>query len=115
MTTDQLKALVRDVPNFPEEGILFKDLMPLIGDGKAFHASIRLLAEWARSREPDVILGAEARGLILRAAIATEAPCSASMRAVAAPIPELAPLTKATLPWSAAVTTSLLCSGWARA
>ena len=75
MTTDQLKALVRDVPNFPEEGILFKDLMPLIGDGKAFHASIRLLAEWARSREPDVILGAEARGFIFGGALAYELGC----------------------------------------
>ena len=44
MTTDELKALVRDVPDFPQQGIVFKDLMPLIGDGEAFHATVEQLA-----------------------------------------------------------------------
>ena len=75
MTTDQLKALVRDVPDFPREGIVFKDLMPLIGDPAAFHATIKHLAEWARPRTPDVILGAEARGFIFGGALAYELGC----------------------------------------
>jgi adenine phosphoribosyltransferase len=45
MTTDELKALVRDVPDFPHEGIVFKDLMPLIGNAEAFHATVEHLAD----------------------------------------------------------------------
>ena len=47
MTIDDLKALVRDVPDFPTEGIVFKDLMPLIGDAAAFRSTVEHLAEWA--------------------------------------------------------------------
>ena len=61
MTLD-LSTKVRDVPDFPKEGILFKDVMPLIADAEYFAESIRLLADWARPRTPDLILGAEARG-----------------------------------------------------
>ena len=75
MTTEQLKALVRDVPDFPKAGIVFKDLMPLIGNAAAFHATIGHLAEWARPRTPDVILGAEARGFIFGGALAYELGC----------------------------------------
>lgn len=75
MTTDQLKALVRDVPDFPEKGIVFKDLMPLIGDAAAFRATIEHLADWARPRSADVILGAEARGFIFGGALAYELGC----------------------------------------
>jgi adenine phosphoribosyltransferase len=75
MTTDELKALVRDVPDFPTEGIVFKDVMPLIGNAEAFHSTIAHLAEWARPRRPDVILGAEARGFIFGGALAFELGC----------------------------------------
>ena len=75
MTTDELKALVRDVPDFPQEGIVFKDLMPLIGNAEAFHATVEHLAEWAGPRKPDVILGAEARGFIFGGALAYELAC----------------------------------------
>ena len=75
MTTEELKALVRDVPDFPTEGIVFKDLMPLIGNPEAFHATIEHLAAWARPRQPDVILGAEARGFIFGGALAYELGC----------------------------------------
>ena len=63
---------IRDVPDFPTEGILFKDLMPLIADPEYFAETIRRLAEWARPREPDLILGAEARGFIFGGALAYE-------------------------------------------
>ena len=75
MTTDQLKALVRDVPDFPEPGIIFKDLMPLIGNADAFRSTIVQLAEWAKPRNPDIILGAEARGFIFGGALAYELGC----------------------------------------
>lgn len=67
-----LGARIRDVPDFPTEGILFKDLMPLIADPAYFAETIRRLAEWARPREPDLILGAEARGFIFGGALAYE-------------------------------------------
>ncbi len=75
MTTDELKALVRDVPDFPTKGIIFKDLMPIIGDAEAFRSTIQHLAAWARPRRPDVILGAEARGFIFGGALAYEIGC----------------------------------------
>ena len=71
MTLD-LSAKIRDVPDFPKEGILFKDVMPLIADAEYFAESIRQLAEWARPREPDLVLGAEARGFIFGGALAYE-------------------------------------------
>jgi adenine phosphoribosyltransferase len=67
-----LRDRVRDVPDFPTPGIVFKDLMPLIADPEYFTESIRLLAEWARPRNPDFVLGAEARGFIFGGALAYE-------------------------------------------
>ena len=71
MTLD-LSAKIRDVQDFPKEGILFKDVMPLIADPEYFAESIHRLAEWARPREPDLVLGAEARGFIFGGALAYE-------------------------------------------
>jgi adenine phosphoribosyltransferase len=70
--TLDLRERIRDVPDFPREGILFKDVMPLIADPEYFADSIRQLAEWSRPREPDLILGAEARGFIFGGALAFE-------------------------------------------
>ena len=67
-----LRDRIRDVPDFPTEGVIFKDLMPLIADPGYFRETIRRLAEWARPRKPDLILGAEARGFIFGAALAYE-------------------------------------------
>jgi adenine phosphoribosyltransferase len=75
MTVDDLRAKVRDVPDFPQPGIVFKDLMPLIADAEAFGTSIDLLAEWSAPRTPDVILGAEARGFIFGGALAYRLGC----------------------------------------
>jgi len=65
-----LRDRVRDVPDFPTQGIVFKDLMPLIADPEYFAETIRRLAEWAGPREPDLVLGAEARGFIFGGALA---------------------------------------------
>jgi adenine phosphoribosyltransferase len=70
-----LEALVRDVPDFPKKGIVFKDVMPLLADPEALHETVERLADWAEPRRPDLILGAEARGFILGAAIAREVGC----------------------------------------
>src|SRR5919106_2539583 len=67
-----LRDRVRDVPDFPTKGVIFKDLMPLIADREYFADTIRQLADWARPREPDLVLGAEARGFIFGGALAYE-------------------------------------------
>ena len=69
MTLD-LRERIRDVPDFPTEGVVFKDLMPLIADPEYFAETIHRLADWSRPREPALILGAEARGFIFGAALA---------------------------------------------
>jgi adenine phosphoribosyltransferase len=65
-----LRERIRDVPDFPTEGVVFKDLMPLIADPEYFAETIRRLAEWAEPREPALVFGAEARGFIFGAALA---------------------------------------------
>jgi len=75
MGTDVLKAKSRDVPDFPEPGIVFKDIMPLLADPDSLQETLDLLAEWVEPRKPDVILGAEARGFILGAALACRLGC----------------------------------------
>ena len=64
-----LKSLVRDVPDFPKPGIVFKDIMPLLADAEALKQTVDELAEWAEPRKPDVVLGAEARGFITGGAL----------------------------------------------
>ena len=75
MSVVDLRALVRDVPDFPEPGIVFKDIMPLLADPAAFKDAVDRLAEWAEPKEPDLILGAEARGFILGGALAYKLGC----------------------------------------
>jgi adenine phosphoribosyltransferase len=65
-----LASLVRDVPDFPKPGIVFKDIMPLLANARAFHQAVEELAEWAEPRKPDIVLGAEARGFITGGALA---------------------------------------------
>jgi len=72
---EDLKAKIRDVPDFPEPGIVFKDMMPLLADPASLRDVTDLLAEWAEPRKPDLILGAEARGFILGAAVAYKLGC----------------------------------------
>ena len=75
MSDLDLASLIRDVPDFPTEGIMFKDVMPLIADPVAFRETIDRLAAWAGPRTPDVILGAEARGFIFGGALAYALGC----------------------------------------
>ena len=73
--SDTLRAKIRDVPDFPEPGIVFKDIMPLLAEPATLREAVDLLAEWIEPRRPDVILGAEARGFILGAALAYKLGC----------------------------------------
>src|ERR671934_633262 len=75
MTALDLRAKIREVPDFPTPGVSFKDITPLLADRVALQETIAGLTEWARAKEPDLVLGAEARGFILGAAIAAEAGC----------------------------------------
>ncbi len=75
MDADDLKRLIRDVPDFPKPGIVFKDIMPLLADATALRATVDLLADWIEPRKPDLILGAEARGFITGGALACKLDC----------------------------------------
>jgi adenine phosphoribosyltransferase len=70
-----LRTKIREVPDFPTPGVGFKDITPLLADREALKETIDALAGWVREKQPDVILGAEARGFILGAAIAAAAEC----------------------------------------
>jgi adenine phosphoribosyltransferase len=70
-----LRDRVRDVPDFPKPGIVFKDLMPLVADPVYFRETIDRLEELARPKRPDIILGAEARGFIFGGALADRLGC----------------------------------------
>ena len=70
-----LEAKIRAVPDWPTPGVVFRDITPMLADPDALMETISGLAEWARARQPDLILGAEARGFILGAAIARELGC----------------------------------------
>lgn len=74
-SVDHLKALIRDVPDFPKPGIVFKDIMPLLANAEALRDTVDRLAEWAEPRKPDLILGAEARGFITGGALAYRLGC----------------------------------------
>jgi adenine phosphoribosyltransferase len=70
-----LSEKIRDVPDFPKPGVVFKDIMPLIGDPAALTEVVDRLAEWAAPRTPDLVLGAEARGYITGGALACKLGC----------------------------------------
>jgi adenine phosphoribosyltransferase len=72
VTAVDLRSKVREVPDFPTPGVGFKDVTPLLADADALQQAISALAEWVRAKEPDFVLGAEARGFWLGAAIAAE-------------------------------------------
>ena len=72
MTEPDLRALIRDIPDFPSPGIVFKDITPLLLDHRAVRQAVGWLAEWAGPLEVDYVVAAEARGFILGAALALE-------------------------------------------
>lgn len=69
---DRVRKLVRDVPDFPKPGILFKDLTPVFHDGGAMRDMIHVMAARYRDQKIDKIVGIESRGFILAAPLAVE-------------------------------------------
>jgi adenine phosphoribosyltransferase len=69
-SSQHLRAAVRDIPDFPKPGILFKDITPVLADGKLFHDCITLLCATAGDHAIDKVVGIDARGFIFAAAVA---------------------------------------------
>ncbi|MBM4143404.1 MAG: adenine phosphoribosyltransferase [Lentisphaerae bacterium] len=70
MTAQELKAAIRDVPDFPKPGILFKDITPILGDPVLFRAAVGLFEARCRLREAQKIAVIDARGFLFGAAVA---------------------------------------------
>ena len=68
----ELRDLIRDIPDFPEPGIVFKDITPLLLDPDASREVTRAMAEFARPLGVDIVVGAEARGFLFGGALAQE-------------------------------------------
>jgi adenine phosphoribosyltransferase len=69
-----LKAYIRDVPNFPKAGIMFRDITPLLANGPAWRDTVNSIANRYRDRV-DIILGVESRGFLIGSAVAYELGC----------------------------------------
>jgi adenine phosphoribosyltransferase len=69
---DDLRALIREIPDFPRAGIGFKDITPLLADAGALATAVRLLADHARPLGAECVVAAEARGFLLGPALALE-------------------------------------------
>ena len=70
LAVESLRAAIRDVVDFPKPGIIFKDITPILADGKLFRESISLLCETAGDMKIDKVVGIDARGFIFAAAVA---------------------------------------------
>jgi adenine phosphoribosyltransferase len=69
---DKLRAAVRDVPDFPKKGIIFKDITPILKDGGLFRAAVDLFLDRCRGKKIDKIVGIDARGFVFGSAVAYE-------------------------------------------
>lgn len=67
---ENLKAAVRDVPDFPVKGILFKDITPILQDGRLFRQAVDAIADRQKGKQVDVVVGIDARGFIFAGAVA---------------------------------------------
>jgi adenine phosphoribosyltransferase len=69
---EEVRAAVRDVPDFPKRGIVFKDITPVLSDPVLFRASIDLFLERCRGLKIDKVVGIDARGFLFGSAVAYE-------------------------------------------
>ncbi|MBI2843086.1 MAG: adenine phosphoribosyltransferase [Armatimonadetes bacterium] len=69
---ETLKELIRDVPDFPVDGILFRDITPVLQNARAFKEVVCSMAAKAAEMEPDIVVGIESRGFVLGAPVALE-------------------------------------------
>ena len=67
---DTVKQIIRDIPDFPKEGIVFKDITPLLADSAAFGKTINTLKERYSGKQINTVVGVEARGFIFASALA---------------------------------------------
>ena len=74
-----LKKWIRDVPDFPKPGIMFRDISPLLADHKAWHAAVDRLAEMIAPHKPDLLAGIESRGFLVTAPLALKMGCGFMM------------------------------------
>ena len=70
MTPQEIQAFIKDVPDFPKPGIIFKDITPLLAEPRAFRATVDTLAERLQGSDADGILAIESRGFIFGGALA---------------------------------------------
>jgi len=68
----ELKTWIRDVPDFPKPGIVFKDITPLLLEPRAFRSAIGHMADTLRATSPELLVGIDARGFIFASALALE-------------------------------------------
>lgn len=68
---EHLKRLIRDIPDFPKPGILFRDITPLLADASGLALAIELLTNPFRGKNVDLVVGAESRGFIFGTAVAS--------------------------------------------
>ena len=69
---EDFKRYIRDIPDFPTKGILFRDITPLLQNGPVFHRAIHALAARHHGQKPDAVIAIESRGLIVGSALAYE-------------------------------------------
>lgn len=67
---DELRAAIRDIPDFPKPGIIFKDITPILGNGRLFRAAIEAFLGECRGKQIDKIVGIDARGFLFGSAVA---------------------------------------------
>src|SRR5215212_2489873 len=67
---ERLKALIRDIPDFPKKGIMFRDITPLLSSASGLGLAVELLANPFRGKNVDLVIGAESRGFIFGTAVA---------------------------------------------
>lgn len=70
-----LKKYIKDIPDFPETGVIFRDVTPLLADGDAYHEAISQLVAYAQDKDVDIVAGPEARGFLFGCPVATELKC----------------------------------------
>jgi adenine phosphoribosyltransferase len=69
-SVEELKQKIRDIPDFPQKGIIFKDITPLLNDPRSFRTAIDAMAQAYLGRQIDLVVGIEARGFIIASALA---------------------------------------------
>src|SRR5256885_9391575 len=74
-TPEELKESVPDVPDYPQKGIIFRDITPLLGDRRIFAEVVGLMSKAWAARPPDLVAAIEARGFIPGSAIAVKLGC----------------------------------------